>query len=74
MFNIFQEEVNVARDHYSILQTTQEESGNYVTIGDGSTRDRVIQWCTKDIFGYCSCKLLKKDENFMRLFYFDIAR
>jgi hypothetical protein len=60
VFNIFQEEVNAARDHCSILQTTQEEPVKYVVVGDGSMRDKVVQWSTKDIFGRCSCKLFKK--------------
>jgi hypothetical protein len=60
VFNIFQEEVNAARDHCSILQTTQEESVKYIIVGDGSMRDRIVQWSTKDIFGRCSCKLFEK--------------
>jgi hypothetical protein len=60
VFNIFQEEVNAAMDHCSILQTTQEESVKYVVVGDGSMRDRLVQWSTKDIFGHCSCKLFEK--------------
>jgi thiamine biosynthesis protein ThiC len=54
MFNIFQEEVNDARDHCSILQTIQEESVKYVVVGDGSMREIVVHWSTKDIFGRCS--------------------
>jgi hypothetical protein len=60
MFNIFQQEVNATRDHYSILQTTQEESVKYVIVGDGSMRKRVVQWSTTNIFGRCSCKLFEK--------------
>jgi hypothetical protein len=60
VFNIFQEEVNAARDHCSMLQTTQEDFVKYVIVGDGPMRDRVVQWCIKDIFGCCSCKLLEK--------------
>jgi len=59
VFNIFQEEVLAARDHCSILQSTQQESVKYVVVGDGSMRDRVVQWCSKDSFGHCSCKLFE---------------
>jgi hypothetical protein len=52
--------VNAAIYHCSILQTTKEESIKYVIVGDGSMRDRVVQWCIKDIFGCCSCNLFKK--------------
>jgi hypothetical protein len=52
--------VNAAKDHCSILQTTQEDYVKYVIVGDGPMRDRVVQWCIKDIFGRCSCKLFKK--------------
>jgi hypothetical protein len=59
VFNIFQQEVNAARDHCSILQTTQEDYVKYFIVGDGSMRDKVVQWCIKDIFGCCSCKLFE---------------
>src|SRR5438105_10647955 len=59
VFNIFQEEVIAARDHCSVLETTQE-AVKYIIVGDGSMRDRVVQWCTEDIFGRCSCKLFEK--------------
>jgi hypothetical protein len=52
--------VNAARDHCSILQTTQEYYVKYVIVGDGSMRDRVVQWCIKDTFGCYSCKLFEK--------------
>jgi hypothetical protein len=48
--------VNDAKDHCSILQTTQKNYVKYVIVGDGPMRDRVVQWCIKDIFGCCSCK------------------
>jgi hypothetical protein len=50
VFNIYQKEVNAARDHCSILQTTQEDYVKYVIIGDGSMRDGVVQWSIQDIF------------------------
>jgi len=59
VFNIFQEEVIAARDHCSVLETTQE-AVKYIIVGDGSMRDRVVQWSTEDIFGRCSCKLFEK--------------
>jgi hypothetical protein len=60
LFNIFQEEVNAARDHCFILQTTEEEFVKYVIVGDVSMRNRVVQWCIKDILRCCSCKLFEK--------------
>jgi hypothetical protein len=60
VFNIFQEEVVAARDHCSILETTQKEDVKYVIVGDGSMKDRMVQWCTTNIFGRCSCKLFEK--------------
>ena len=32
----------------------------FVVVSDGSMRDRVVQWCTSNIFGRCSCKLFEK--------------
>jgi hypothetical protein len=52
--------VNAARDHCFILQTTEEEFVQYVIVGDVSMRNRVVQWCIKDIFRCCSCKLFEK--------------
>jgi hypothetical protein len=60
VFRIFQEEVVAARDHCSILGTTQQEAIKYVIVSDGSLKDRVVQWCIETSFGCCSCKLFKK--------------
>jgi hypothetical protein len=60
MFNIFQNEVIAARDHCSILGTTQQEVAKLVLVNDGSMKDRVVEWCTSNNFGRCSCKLFEK--------------
>jgi hypothetical protein len=60
VFKIFQEEVIAARDHCSVLGTTQQDAVKFVVVSDGSMRDRVVQWCTSNIFGRCSCKLFEK--------------
>jgi hypothetical protein len=62
MFNIFQKEAIAARDHCSILGTTQQEVVKLVLINDGSMRDIVVEWCTSNNFGRCSCKLFEKME------------
>jgi hypothetical protein len=43
VFNVFQEEVNAARDHCSIVQTTQDDSVKYVIVGGESMRDIVVK-------------------------------
>jgi hypothetical protein len=60
VFRIFQDEVVAARDHCYVLGAIQQDAVKYVTVSDGSTRDRVVQWCTLNIFGSCSCKLFEK--------------
>jgi hypothetical protein len=60
MFYIFQEEVVVARDHCSILGTTQYLDVKLVMVNDGSMKDRVVEWSTSNNFGRCSCKLFEK--------------
>jgi zinc finger SWIM domain-containing protein 3 len=62
MFKKIQIEVQAARDHYIVVSITQFESVKMVVINDGSMRDRVVRWCTLDIFGCCSCKLFETME------------
>ena len=49
-----------ARDHCSVLGTTKQEDAKFIIVSDGSMRDRVVQWCTSNVFGCCSCKLFEK--------------
>jgi hypothetical protein len=72
VFRIFQEVV-AARDHCSIIGTTHQASVKYVMVSDGSMKDRVVQWCTKTIFGCCSCKLFEKDGNSMSSYCYGIV-
>jgi hypothetical protein len=60
VFNIFQKEVIAARDHCSVLGTTQQYDVKLVMINDGFMRDRVVEWCSSNNFGRCSCKLFEK--------------
>jgi hypothetical protein len=60
VFNIFQKEVIAARDHCSVLGTTQQDDVKLVVINDGLMRDRVLEWCTSNNFGCCLCKLFEK--------------
>jgi hypothetical protein len=66
--------MNAARDHCSILQTTQEDYVKYVIIGDGSMRNRVVQWCIKDIFWTLLVQAIQKYGNSIPPYYFDIVR
>jgi hypothetical protein len=56
----FKKEVIAARDHYSVLGTTQQWVVKLVIINDGSMRNRVVEWCTSNNFDRCSCKLFEK--------------
>jgi hypothetical protein len=60
MFYIFQQEVIAARDHCSVLGTTQQDDAKLVLINDGSDRDRVVEWHTSNNSDRCSCKLFEK--------------
>jgi hypothetical protein len=59
VFKKFQNEVVAARDHCTVVSITDFGSVKMVAINDGSTKDRVVQWSTSDIFGSCSCKLFE---------------
>jgi hypothetical protein len=50
--------VIAARDHCSVLGTTQQGVVKLVIINDGSMRDGVVEWSNN--FGRCSCKLFEK--------------
>jgi hypothetical protein len=59
VFKKFQTEVQAARDHCRVVSITEFESVKMVVINDGSMKDRVVRWCTSDIFGCCSCMLFE---------------
>jgi hypothetical protein len=59
VFKKFQREVEAARDHCIVVNITQFESVKMVIINDGSMTDRVVRWCTSDMFGCCLCKLFE---------------
>jgi hypothetical protein len=46
----------------ALFYKLQKKTVKYVIVDDGSMRDKVVQWCIKDIFGRCSCKLFEKME------------
>jgi hypothetical protein len=61
MFKIFQE-VIAARDQCFFVGIAQQYSIKIVKINVASMRDRVVHWCTTNMFGSCSCKLFERIE------------
>jgi hypothetical protein len=59
VFKIFQE-VIAARDQCFVVGIVQQEGIKIVKINDVSMRDRVVQWCTTNMVGSCSCKLFER--------------
>jgi hypothetical protein len=59
VFKKFQTEVQAARDQCSVVSITHFDSVKMVVINDGCVKDRVVRWCTSNIFGNCSCKLFE---------------
>jgi hypothetical protein len=60
MFKIFQEEVIAARDQCFVVGIAQQDGIKIVKINDASMRDRVVDWCTTNMFESCSCKLFER--------------
>jgi hypothetical protein len=60
VFKIFHEEVIAARDQCFLVGIVQQEGIKIVKINDTSMRDRVVHWCTTNMFGSCSCKLFER--------------
>jgi hypothetical protein len=60
MFKIFQEEVIAARDQCFVVSIAQQDGIKIVKINDAFMKDRVVHWCTTNMFGSCLCKLFER--------------
>jgi hypothetical protein len=72
VFRIFQEEVVAARDHCSIIGTTQQASVKYVMVSDGSMKDSGPM-VHRNYFWMLLMQTFRKDGNSMSSYYYGIA-
>ena len=56
IFNKFQEQLMVARDHCIIQGISENDDKKIVTISSQSGKERVVQMNKSNLFGMCSCK------------------